>query len=100
MSEERIQALEDIGFSWGPKDDIWQHRFNELKAYRDKYGNCNVPQQWSENPQLGKWVNRQRYQYRLYQEGKKARMSEERIQALEGINFQWRARMGRGAQRN
>mmetsp|Transcript_8673 Transcript_8673/g.17700 ORF Transcript_8673/g.17700 Transcript_8673/m.17700 type:complete len:356 (-) Transcript_8673:502-1569(-) len=94
MTEERIQALEDIGFSWDAREDIWQQRFNELKEYRDRYGNCNVPNQWSENKQLANWVRKQRYQYRLYQEGKKSQITEERILALESIKFQWRARMG------
>ena len=91
MTEERMQALEDIGFSWDAQEDIWQQRFNELKEYREKYGDCNVPQKWSENPQLGRWVSTQRSQYRLYQEGKKSQMTEERIQALEDIGFSWDA---------
>ena len=95
MTKERIQALEDIGFSWDAQEDIWQQRFNELKEYRERYGDCNVPSQWSENPQLGRWVSTQRSQYRLYQEGKKSSMTKERMQALESINFEWRVRKGR-----
>lgn len=31
----------------------WYARFNELVAYKARYGHCNVPQKYAENPQLG-----------------------------------------------
>ena len=56
----------------------WEERFNELKAYRENYGNCNVPQNYEENKQLGKWVNRQRTQHKKFQKGEKSSMTKER----------------------
>ena len=92
ITPERISALESIGFEWVLIIQTeWEVRYDELKKYKAKYGDCNVPQRWKENPQLGRWVSTQRDQYRLYQEGKKSPMTEERIQALEDIGFSWDA---------
>lgn len=33
--------------------ETWYQRFNELIEYREKYGNCNVPQKYEPNAQLG-----------------------------------------------
>ena len=44
-----------------------------------------VPEQYSANPKLGRWVSTQRAQYKLFQEGKPILMKEERIRELESI---------------
>jgi hypothetical protein len=43
---------------------------------------------------LGTWVKRQQHQYKLLQEGKDeaSEMTEERIQLLKEIGFQWSRR--------
>jgi len=58
--------------------------------YKNEYGNCNVPNRYEPNKQLGPWVHTQRQQYRLLQQGKKSHMTDERIAKLEKIGFQWR----------
>ena len=35
-------------------------RFEELKAFRARYGHFDVPPKWDENPALGQWVARLR----------------------------------------
>ena len=82
LSKERIDALKDIGFEWDPNEAAWRLRFEELKAYKQKNGHCNLPQS---EPELGKWVNKQRYAY------KAGNLSKERIDALNEINFVWDA---------
>ena len=93
MIEERIRELESIGFDWGTtKTDlasIWSARFQQLREYKVQSGHCLVPYQYSANLKLGKWVSNERYQYRLYQEGKPSPMTEERIRELESIEFKW-----------
>ena len=90
ISDDRIQKLESIGFQWYPRLDRdtvqWDARFQELKKYKEKHGNCNVPKK---HGSLGGWVDNQRRAYRLLKEGKAARMSDEHIQKLESIGFQW-----------
>jgi hypothetical protein len=38
----------------------FQERYQELKMYKEKYKNVNVPARWKENPQLATWVSIQR----------------------------------------
>ena len=100
MTEEKIAKLERIGFEWDLRMIRWDERHAELEQYKAKYGNCNVPQGWSENPQLANWVTTQRAQYRLYQEGKQSSMTEEKIAKLERIGFVWDLRMIRWDERH
>jgi len=99
MTDDRIRQLESIGFQWS-NDDIllkeakggqtfeekWNERFHELEAYKAKHGHCNVS---TKSGKLGNWVKRQREQYRLSKEGKSSSMTDERVQKLELIGFQW-----------
>lgn len=62
--------------------------------HRFTLGDCNVPQKYPDHPQLGIWVNKQRMEYKLYQEGRKTSMTWERIQKLESAGFQWAKRKG------
>ena len=63
LSDERINLLNSIGFQWkvAPPAAGWEHRFDELVEYKRIHGDCNVPQAWPENRQLGRWVMKQRW---------------------------------------
>lgn len=67
----------------------WAEKFDELVEYRKLHGHCLVPHTFKENLPLARWVKRQRYQYKLLQEGKASTMTCERVAALEGIGFVW-----------
>ena len=67
----------------------WLEMFEALKVFKQKYGNCLVPNYCSENVKLGIWVKTQRYQYRLLNEGKPAKISNERIMLLNSVGFVW-----------
>ena len=73
----------------------WLERCEELKKYKEKYGDCNVPKK---HGPLGNWVHKQRMNYWLLKEGKPSPMSDDRIQKLESIGFQWF--IGRGKMKN
>jgi hypothetical protein len=85
----RIQALESLDFEWDCYDTAWKDRLSELADYRKIHGHCNVPYNYSENIKLGRWVGKQRSNYKLHQEGKKSLMTTLRIQALESLGFEW-----------
>jgi hypothetical protein len=89
LTPERVNALDGIGFVWNPPRPCWEDRLSELAEYRKIHGHCNVPERYSENIKLGKWVKTQRYKYKLYQEGKTSPMTEIRIQALENLGIEW-----------
>ena len=60
LDDRRIAALNTIGFTWDVREDYWEKRFQELKEYKEKHGDCNVPTAKSD---LGRWVNAQRTNY-------------------------------------
>jgi hypothetical protein len=64
----------------------WNQTFERLVAYKNEYGNCNVPQSYNDggSPHLGRWVSQERQNY------KKGHLSQDRIDQLESIGFVWR----------
>jgi hypothetical protein len=88
----RIQALESLGFELNRLGATWEDRLRELADYRRIKGHCNVPQRYSENAKLGKWVSDQRATYNLHVQGKPSPMTTFRIQALESFGFEWDSR--------
>jgi hypothetical protein len=93
MTQERISALESVGFVWAKRrkgQPTWDLKFEELKRYRAENGDCLVPTKYAENPALGRWVSTQRAQYKLMQEGKPTTMTQERVHLLEHLGFVWR----------
>ena len=84
LSTDRITMLESIGFKWStPPNSAWEKRYEELCQYRDAHHHCNVPDEWAQNPQLGRWVHKQRQNY------KKGMLAPDRITMLESIGFTW-----------
>ena len=73
----------NIGLS--KNEEKWNRRYIELKEYKEKYGDCLVPQRYKENPQLGVWVATQRNAYEEY------RLTKDRIEKLELLGFVWDA---------
>ena len=73
----------------------WDTKFHELVAYKDAHGgSCNMPTRgYAENPQLGTWVSNQRAQYNKFQQDPStSHMTQERIERLESIGFEWNGR--------
>ena len=91
LDSSRIRALEQIGFTWDMRHDVeWKRRFEELCEYKERNGTCMVPARCKEYPKLGRWVMTQRRQYVLMgREGKESRMTRERLEMLNSIEFVW-----------
>ena len=62
----------------------WFHHYEQLKKYKNIYGNCNVPRR---HGVLGNWVSTQRRRYKLLKEGKSSAMSDDCVRKLESIGF-------------
>ena len=93
MTEERIREFESMGFEWATRKtdlaSIWNERVEQLCEYKVQFGHCVVPVKYPVNPKLGKWVSKQRQNYKVYWEGKPSDMTEQRIQELERVEFKW-----------
>jgi hypothetical protein len=90
MTEERIRELESVGFDWEVTNAYWDALLEQLREYKAEFGHCLVPKQYAANPALGNWVQKQRRNYKLYQEEKPSSMTEERVRELESVGFDWR----------
>lgn len=85
LNPARIAQLDELGFVWNARDVAWDGMFEELKRYKERFGDCNVPQQCDENPQLGRWVNVQR----------NTTLPPDRKARLDEIGFVWEPRDAR-----
>jgi hypothetical protein len=93
MTTERKKSLNELDFEWRHRKAIvtsWDDRLQELTIYKQANGSTNVPQQFPSNKPLGNWVNNQRQQYKLLQDGKKSLMTTERKKSLNELDFEWR----------
>jgi hypothetical protein len=97
MTEDRVKALEDIGFIWDSQGTAWEERLGELRVFRAAFQHCNVPSNYSENKCLSTWVKCQRRQMKLFREGKPSNMTPDRIEKLESLGFEWELRSYRKA---
>jgi len=90
LTDERKAQLDELGFIWKVRDRAdWNDRYEQLLEFKKENGHCIVPQHYSRNRALGKWVAKQREQYRFFREGRHSFLTEERIDLLKSINFTW-----------
>jgi len=80
---ERRRLLDQLGFEWKVHAESWRKRYEELKAFKRRFGHCRVPEKWKENRPLGSWVVMQRWEFR------RRRFSPERKRLLDQLGFDW-----------
>jgi hypothetical protein len=80
--------------------------YTQLKEYKRKHGHVRIPQKLDEPKGLGNWVLDQRRRYRErglpedQKSSKKGPMSQEEIDKLESIGFEWSIRSRGGGTGN
>ena len=57
---ERAKRGQTASRGPGINQEKWDQRFQELAAFKARFGHCSVPVRWPENPALANWVNNQR----------------------------------------
>ena len=55
MTSERAAVLKEAGFVWDSHQTAWSDRIQDLKDYRSRHRDCNVPSSYDPNPRLGTW---------------------------------------------
>jgi hypothetical protein len=68
------------------RGEQWDTRFTELIQYTEQHGHCKVPRTV---PILGRWVKKQREQFKLKREGHFTSLSDERLRRLNEVGFVW-----------
>jgi len=70
-------------------EQMWSLQYKHLTDYKRIHGHTAVPARYSADPKLGHWVMTQRRQYQLLKKGKSSRMTKERVEVLDQLDFQW-----------
>jgi len=78
-----VQRLDSANFVWNSSENFWEQRFEELLAFKEAQGHCNVPLAYKPNPALGTWVGNMR---RIRRTGK---LAADRERRHEGVGFVW-----------
>ncbi len=86
LPQERIEALNSLGFLWVVFESTWLEMYQELVGFYKEFGHCLVPKNY-ENKKLVWWVGTQRNVY------KNKSLSQEKIDKLNAIEFVWDARV-------
>jgi superfamily II DNA or RNA helicase len=81
LSDDRLQRLVDVGFVWDTNESRWEARFSELRVYREKHGDVNIPH--DRTSELWRWVSTQR----IFK--KRDKLPEDKIRRLDEIGFIW-----------
>ena len=87
LTEDRMSALNRLGFVWQSHNAVWMERYNDLIAFRAKHGHCKVPTKYPANPQLAVWVKCQRRQFKLFFQGQRSHMTVQRAKMLAKADF-------------
>jgi hypothetical protein len=94
MTQERIDMLDQLGFSWEVRPSLerpratWQQRLEELLEYRTHHEDFKVDP--TAMPQLHGWCHEQRLRLRQVDKSddkESKKMTKERIEALNQIGF-------------
>jgi len=83
LSQNKIDKLNSIGFEWDIYTSAWNKNFEALLAFKKKYGHTDITQR---SAGLGFWAVKQRKNF------KKNKLSQERIDKLNSIDFNWSPR--------
>lgn len=94
MRVDRRKRLDDIGFvskigyDASAYQQVWDRMLAKLVQYKLTHGHTRVPNTRvpdADGKDLGRWVERQRYQFR------KGTLNQNRREQLEALGFQWEA---------
>lgn len=89
LTWEKIQKLNDIGMIWDVMDSSWQEVLEELKSYRNIYGNLDIKAKYVSPTgfRLGSWINNMRFKVKKY--GIEQALTDEQRKALEELGMIW-----------
>ena len=90
LAVDRIGKLDSIGFVWNPLDydAQWKEKYERLVNYKKQNKTTCVPALYPADPQLGRWVRKQRSNY----DANESCLTMDRIAQLDSIGFVWKIR--------
>ena len=92
VTEDRIKALDELGFDWGDKNKSFEERIEELKVFKAKHGHVRItPKQDKSLAVFCKYMRCARRG-----KGTGSAMTDNRIKALDDLGFEWALRTSAG----
>jgi len=88
ITEDRIKALDELGFVWGEKHKSFDERVEELKVFKELHGHVRVTVK--QDKKLAAFCANIRSARRNPEAG--MTITDERIKALDDIGFEWPSR--------
>ena len=88
ITEDRIKALDELGFDWGCKNMVFEDRIEELKTFKAKHGHVRVPVK--KDKSLAYFCHNMRSARRGT--GNRTVITDDRIKALDELGFEWAPR--------
>ena len=88
LTNDRLKKLNGIGFVWNALDAAWENHFSKLQEFKANHGPTDVPTA-RENKELYSWAARQRIYYKDFQRGNPSHITNERIEKLKAIGFEY-----------
>jgi len=70
-------------------EDSWRDHLQQLKAFHQKYGHCNVLSRKKKHAKLYHWVKQVQDLHKLGEQEKKIGLTNERIDELNDLQFDW-----------
>jgi len=93
LTKQRKELLDEIGFQFRIRNrPEWSSKYEEILSYKEKNGDTRVPQHYKVNKALGKWVAKQREQFKLHKKGRHSFLTPDRLEKLNSIGFVWSVR--------
>jgi len=90
ITQEQIDQLESIGVVWSAHEASWQSNLELLQQFRERTGHCQLPCKYEmDGIKLGRWAESQKHEYKKHSKGKPSKITQERINALNAIGFDW-----------
>jgi hypothetical protein len=96
LSKAQIESLDALGFRWGELKSPFDRRFEELKAFKEKFGHCDVSKSKADKNKpyvsLGGWCSQvRRYSRKSAEEGNPSilKLTKDQIEMLNSIGFRW-----------
>jgi len=83
MTTAMKRKLDTLNFEWNVRQNAWNRRYQQLRAFRSRYGHVKVPRGTEDHrySKLPSWIAHQRKQYKL------RKLSKERVDLLRQIGF-------------
>ncbi|KAK3240771.1 hypothetical protein CYMTET_49410, partial [Cymbomonas tetramitiformis] len=83
LPSQGVERLELLEVDLDPVPEDWPHRLSQLRAYKQYFGDCNIPKGWQPEPTLAAWLQQQR---ELHESGQ---LSAKWMAKLEEAGVEW-----------